>query len=614
MMSVLRSRKTVAQAWARQTLPSSLTNATWIDFTVGFSAFLVVAAYEYYRRSQPQTLVVEPQNPKPMVDMLWYSVAHIPSVCLREAFHDNSSNVIGMQQQINKCINEISSLASLTPVVAPSLVFPSLGHKATFIVLCALQLCLCLYTAFFLSKRRGTIKELYYDVKDVTESVEEAYYLINELNSSLAQNKSKSPTGISDTQKDQLIADVLSKMEDRFTHPIESIKTRLNTLENNVVSLQRATSNFNPRAPPYRGGSKAPRDPRSNENFRNVNGDFRTYDSRNDSRFTESNYSIDSRPWKPWNRTGGRSHVSSTPNSAPIEFYGEKRSFEKMEWADKHTVGSTHVIEPATDVIQSVARPISAVPVATTITGDAPANLQPASKLVVNCTPQQTKKIIIKAGDREYDLASAEGREQWSSVARRNISKAITYPDTKVSVVQVPASPPPHLAPLRTTTTRTHTIELSPLTSTYSSETDGTEVSRASKPEDKGGAKEERWASGLDNYIESVDSPKSPNASLSRGLQLKLEENVSKEKGSSGSIGDVTNGAASSDGEKKPYRRLFIPGRGWVSARRIAMEKAQEEQGGDTTLECERQELSASPPDADADAQPTAGENTVVAA
>lgn len=79
-MSVLWNRKTVAQAWAQRSLPSSLAHVTWIDFTVGFSAFLLVAVYEYYRRSQPQTLVVEQEIPEPTVDMLWQSVAHIPSV------------------------------------------------------------------------------------------------------------------------------------------------------------------------------------------------------------------------------------------------------------------------------------------------------------------------------------------------------------------------------------------------------------------------------------------------------------------------------------------------------------------------------------------------------
>lgn len=516
-----------------------------------------------------------------------------------------------MQQQINKCISEIASIANLNPDSAATSVtaslLPSLGHKAAFVVLCSLQLSLCLYTAFFISKRRGTIKDLYFDVKDVTESVEEAYYLINELNSRVAQNngKDQTPSGVSDEHKEELIAEVLSRMEDRFTHPIEAIKTRLNSLENHVSSLQRASSNFNPRAPPYRG-TKVTRDPRGNENFRHSNGEYRSYDSRNDSRFTESNYSLDSRPWKPWNRTGGRSHANSTPNSAPIEFYGEKRSFEKMEWSDKPNV-TAPMVEPAAEAIQPVARPVSAVPVPTTISGASPAAPPAVPKLVVNCTPQMSKKIIIKAGDREYDLASAEGREQWSSVAKRNIAKAITLP----SHVQAQDTPSPPLAPLRTATTRSHTIELSPLTSTYSSETDATEASKASKPREGGAVQEERRAGGLDNYIETVDSPQSPNASLSRGLQLKLEENVSKEKESSGSIGDMANGGAGGDGEKKPYRRLFIPGRGWVSARRIAMEKAQEEQGGGAP-ECDRQDLGAAA--ADADAEPAAGENTAVAA
>ncbi|KAB8280354.1 hypothetical protein BKA91DRAFT_160581 [Yarrowia lipolytica] len=611
MMSVLWNRKTVAQAWAQRSLPSSLAHVTWIDFTVGFSAFLLVAVYEYYRRSQPQTLVVEQEIPEPTVDML----------CLREAFRDNS-NVTGMQQQINKCINEIASLANLSPessLTTATSLLPSPGHKVAFVVLCTLQLSLCLYTAFFLSKRRGTIKDLHYDVKDVTESVEEAYYLINELNSRVAQStkeQPQSPTGVLDKHKEQLVANVLSKMEDKLTHPIEAIKTRLTALENNLASLQRANSNFNPRAPPYRGGGKLTRDPRGNENYRHGNGggDFRSFDSRNDSRFNESNYSLDSRPWKPWNRTGGRSYANSTPTSAPIEFYGEKRSFEKMEWADKHNVASpvvTSVVEPTAEVIQPVARPVSAVPVPTTITGAPSPATQSVPKLVVNCTPQQSKKIIIKAGDREYDLASAEGREQWSSVAKRNIAKAITLP----SHVQVQDIAPPPLAPLRTANTRPHTIELSPLTSTYSSETDGTEASKASKPKEGGVTQEERRAGGLDNYIESVGSPQSPNASLSRGLQLKLEENVSK-KESSGSIGDASNGGVggvggvSGDGEKKPYRRLFIPGRGWVSARRIAMEKAQE-QGGEITG-CDRRDLGASA--SDTDVQPPVGENTAVAA
>lgn len=514
-----------------------------------------------------------------------------------------------MQQQINKCISEIASIASLNPEAAKSAsksLLPSFGHKAAFVVLCSLQLTLCLYTAFF--KRRGTIKDLYFDVKDVNESVEEAYYLINELNSRVTQSsgKDEASRGLSDEHKEQLIAEVLSKVEDRFTHPIEAIKTRLNSLENQVSSLQRANSSFNPRAPPYRGGTKPTRDPRGNENFRHSNGEYRSYDSRNDSRFTESSYSLDSRPWKPWNRTGGRSHVSSTPNSAPIEFYGEKRSFEKMEWSDKPNV-TAPTVEPAAEAIQPAARPVSAVPVPTTISGASPAAPQAVPKLVVNCTPQMSKKIIIKAGDREYDLASAEGREQWSSVAKRNIAKAITLP----SHVQAQETPSPPLAPLRTATTRSHTIELSPLTSTYSSETDGTEASKASKPKEGGVVQEERRAGGLDNYIETVDSPQSPNASLSRGLQLKLEENVSKEKESSGSIGDVANGSAGGDGEKKPYRRLFIPGRGWVSARRIAMEKAQEEQGG-VAPECDRQDVGAAA--VEASAGPITGENTAVAA
>lgn len=79
-MSALWNRKTVAQAWARRSLPSSLANVTWIDFTVGFSAFLLVAVYEYYRRYQSQTLVEEQVIPEQMAEMLWHSVAHIPSV------------------------------------------------------------------------------------------------------------------------------------------------------------------------------------------------------------------------------------------------------------------------------------------------------------------------------------------------------------------------------------------------------------------------------------------------------------------------------------------------------------------------------------------------------
>lgn len=470
-----------------------------------------------------------------------------------------------MKEQINKCISEIASLASLAPEIpATASMLPSFGHKAAFVVLCTMQLGLCLYTAFFISKRRGTVKNLYYDVKDVTESVEEAYYLINELNARVAQSGKEgpqSPIALTESQKELVMADMLAKLEDRVNHPLEAIKTRLQNIESNVANLQRATSSFNPRAPPYRGG-KPTRDPRSNENYRG--NDFRSFDSRNnESRFPDPNYSADSRPWKPWSRTGGRSHPNSTPNSAPIEFYGEKRSYDKMEWSGKPneivTVAEPAVVaEPTPDVIQRVALPVA--------TPAAPS--QPAPKLVVNCTPQMSKKIIIKAGDREYDLASAEGREQWSSVAKRNISKAITLP----SHVQAQDSPSPPLAPLRTATTRSHTIELSPLTSTYSSETDGTEVSKISKPKEEGAAAERR-ATGLDNYIESVDSPQSPNASLGRALQLKLEENVSKDKESSGGFGDADGG------EKKPYRRLFIPGRGWVSARRIAMEKAQEEGG-----------------------------------
>ncbi|KAG5360718.1 hypothetical protein CJU89_3804 [Yarrowia sp. B02] len=604
MISALWNRK-MAQAWAKQSLPSSLAQVTWIDFTLGFSAFLFVAVYEYYRRSQLQTPVPE-QVPEPMVDMKWHSVAHIPSVysilCLREAFHD-TTDVVGMQQQINKCISEIAALTSLESSSARNAtasLLPSLGHKAVFVVLCALQLSLCLYTAFFISKRRGTVKDLYYDVKDVTESVEEAYYLINELNSRVAQSgKEQLSAELSDAQRDQLMADVLTKMEDRFAHPIEAIKSRLHSLEASVASLQRASSSFNPRAPPYRGGSKLTRDPRGNENFRHSN-DSRAYDSCNsDSRFQGHNYALDARPWKPWNRTGGRSHISSTPNSAPIDFYGEKRSFDKMEWADRPALA----VEPAAEAIQPAALPVSAAPVPTAIVG-APSSLahQPAPKLVVNCTPQQSKKIIIKAGDREYDLASAEGREQWSSVAKRNIAKAITLPSHVQAQPQEAPSPP--LAPLRTASTRTHTIELSPLTSTYSSETDGTEASKATKPKDADGLAEERRGTGLDGYIETVDSPQSPSASLGRALQLKLEENVSKEKESSGSIGDVSNVGAGGDGEKKPYRRLFIPGRGWVSARRVAMEKAQEEQGGVSSAESERQDLGAS--------APAAGENTAV--
>lgn len=99
-----------------------------------------------------------------------------------------------MQQQINKCIGEIASIANLNPEAANSAsrsLLPSFGHKAAFVVLCTLQLTLCLYTAFFISKRRGTIKDLYFDVKDVNESVGEAYYLINELNSRVARNSGK---------------------------------------------------------------------------------------------------------------------------------------------------------------------------------------------------------------------------------------------------------------------------------------------------------------------------------------------------------------------------------------------------------------------------------------
>lgn len=79
MISALCIRQTVARAWAKTSLPSSLAHVTWIDFTLGFSAFLFVAVYEFYRRSQVPT-VDEQVIPEPIVDMLWHSVAHIPSV------------------------------------------------------------------------------------------------------------------------------------------------------------------------------------------------------------------------------------------------------------------------------------------------------------------------------------------------------------------------------------------------------------------------------------------------------------------------------------------------------------------------------------------------------
>lgn len=429
-------------------------------------------------------------------------------------------------------------------------------------VLCTVQLALCLFTAFFIAKSRGTVRELYYDVIEVTESVQEAYYLIDELSARVA-TASESKT-LSDTLKKELIEEISSQVHDRFNNPIGVLKHRLQSVEENVSSLQRTNSHLNPRAQPYR--SKPTRDPRDRQS-ENYRSDFRGFDSRNEFRF-DSNFS-DSRPWKPWSRSGTRPPASSTPNSAPVEFYGEKRPHDRVEKCDK----SPAVFSP---IVTKNPSPETQAIVTTSIPSP--------PKLTFNSTPQMSKKIIIKAGDREYDLASAEGREQWTSVARRNIAKSITLP----SHAQSQEGQLPPLASLRTASTRPHTIELSPLTSSYSSETDGTEDSKSSKAAvddkeclaEKEGKDDKRV---MDNYVETVESPQSPSASLTRALQLKLEGNVSNGKESIGRIGDITE----EGGDKKPYRRLFIPGRGWVSARRIALEKAQEDHGDTTVREDE---------------------------